>query len=440
MLIGDCVHKKIEEIQMKITIKNVAKVYEASLRIKGITVVAGLNNTGKSTILKSIYSGLNVFRNIDEKIVFERKRSVETVFRRMENYFDENGYSSLPQEVLTDLASLVNDRYDLFVKEPNNFELFYELFIEYISIHNNLIETIKNNTIYSEKFVRPIFEKIEEVFSRTKEHYMKYIGDIYLWNAFSGQLNNEQNKLTAQIRIETDTEEKNIMINNNSIESVSGNAGNEPNAIYIPAFNMLDVINGGRINRGRYSAENDIRQYLSEKDNMKQSYEEYQEISDNTNLIREILEEVIHGKLEKTSVGEFRFKDDETGGSISMANIASGLKNFLIIQSLVENGRLKRNSILLIDEPETNLHPEWHLIFAEILVLMYKYMGVMSIVNSHSPYFIRALEVKLVDHGLKDKGTYYLMREQEKNMFRTVDVSDNTSAIYDLLYKPLEYL
>lgn len=440
MLAWDCIYKKIEEIQMKITIKNVAKVYDASLQIKGITVIAGLNNTGKSTILKSIYSGLNVFRNVDEKIIFERKRSVETVLRRMENYFDANGYSSLPQDVLTDLASLVNERYDLFIKEPNNFELFFDLFVDYISIHNNLIETTKNSFIYSEKFVRPIFEKIEEVFSRTKEHYMKYIGDMYLWNAFNGQLNNEQDKLSAQIRIETDTEEKFILINNNSIESILGNAGNEPNAIYIPAFNMLDVINGGRVNKGRYSAENEIKQYLSEKDNMEQSYEEYQEISDNTRLIREILEEVIHGRLEKNSVGEFRFKDDETGGSISIANIASGLKNFLIIQSLVENGRLKRNSILLIDEPETNLHPEWHLIFAEILVLMYKYMGVISIVNSHSPYFIRALEVKLVDHDLKDKGTYYLMREQEKNMFRTENVTEKTSAIYDLLYKPLEYL
>ena len=71
---------------------------------------------------------------------------------------------------------------------------------------------------------------------------------------------------------------------------------------------------------------------------------------------------------------------------------------------------------------------------------MYKYMGVRSIVNSHSPYFIRALEVKMADHGIKKKGRYYVMEEAEQNLFRAQDVTEETDKIYELLYKPLEYL
>ena len=107
---------------------------------------------------------------------------------------------------------------------------------------------------------------------------------------------------------------------------------------------------------------------------------------------------------------------------------------------MVENGILKKNSILLIDEPETNLHPEWHLKFAEILILMYKNMGVVSVVTSHSPYFIRALEVMMANYGIKDKGSFYLMKETTKSRYIAENVTKNTERIYELLYKPLENL
>lgn len=111
-----------------------------------------------------------------------------------------------------------------------------------------------------------------------------------------------------------------------------------------------------------------------------------------------------------------------------------------MIQSLVEQGKLKKNGILMIDEPETNLHPQWQLKFAEALVLLYKYMGVRSIVSSHSPYLIRAIEVKMADENLKDKGHYYLMKEADSHMYCAKDVTRQTDAIYELLYQPLEYL
>ena len=40
---------------MRITLKNIAKVKTADIDIKGITVIAGDNNTGKSNIGKALY-------------------------------------------------------------------------------------------------------------------------------------------------------------------------------------------------------------------------------------------------------------------------------------------------------------------------------------------------------------------------------------------------
>nr|WP_289701796.1 ATP-binding protein [Enterocloster clostridioformis] len=41
---------------MKLRIRNVAKIEEADLELNGITIIAGNNNTGKSTIGKIVFS------------------------------------------------------------------------------------------------------------------------------------------------------------------------------------------------------------------------------------------------------------------------------------------------------------------------------------------------------------------------------------------------
>lgn len=135
---------------------------------------------------------------------------------------------------------------------------------------------------------------------------------------------------------------------------------------------MLDKVANRTYGMTVYSPEYDIKSALNSSEK-ELTFEKYHKIEDNTKLIKDVFNEVIHGKLIKKSTGN-SFEDEELNDSARINNVVSGMKNFLIIQSLVEKGKLNKNSILLIDEPETNLHPEWHLKFAEILVLMYKNM------------------------------------------------------------------
>lgn len=170
------------------------------------------------------------------------------------------------------------------------------------------------------------------------------------------------------------------------------------------------------------------------------TFEEYEEIESNMETVKEIPDDVDNGNLRINNNGSILYDDNDFDSSVKLENVASGIKNFLLIKKLVENGFLKKNSILLIDEPETNLHPEWHLKFAEILVLLYKNMGVVSFASSHSPYFIRALEVMMANYGIKDKGNFYLMKEKAKNRYIAENVTNYTESIYETLYKPLEIL
>lgn len=428
------------EIQMKIKIKNVAKILDAEIVSNGITVIAGLNNTGKSTILKSFYATENIFRNSNMKVAKERKKSLNVIINKCESYFDEKGYEKLPKDLLDDFYHLLSKNMNKLVDNPEDFDYFKELFD---SILIKYADNIHDNLIYTEEFLTPIYDKVKTVFVRPKEDYMKYIGEKYIRSTFDNQLNNAQNLSEASIRIESENNENYIYVIDNKIVKMSYGFIDKPDVIYLPAYNMLDCLKSNirMFLASNYSAEQQIFEYLYTRPFQNESsYEEYSEIEDNIKIIKDILQEAIHGNLKKSISGELSYEDNEIDAMINIKNVASGIKNFLIIQSLVEHGKLKRNSVLLIDEPETNLHPEWHIVFAEILVLMYKNMGVISIVNSHSPYFIRALEVKMADYGIKDKGTYYLMEKNDMNGYVVQDVTNETDKIYKKLYKPLEYL
>ena len=59
---------------MELSIRDFAKIKQADIVIDGITVIAGENNTGKSTVGKILFSLFNSLSDIEEKIFNERMR------------------------------------------------------------------------------------------------------------------------------------------------------------------------------------------------------------------------------------------------------------------------------------------------------------------------------------------------------------------------------
>ena len=58
---------------MQLNISHVGKIEKAEIVIDGITVIAGENKAGKSTIGKSLFAIFNSMNNMDEKIAQEKK-------------------------------------------------------------------------------------------------------------------------------------------------------------------------------------------------------------------------------------------------------------------------------------------------------------------------------------------------------------------------------
>ena len=103
------------------------------------------------------------------------------------------------------------------------------------------------------------------------------------------------------------------------------------------------------------------------------------------------------------------------------------------------NGSLETNGTLILDEPEIHLHPQWQNLLAEIIVLIQVEYGMHILINSHSPYFIDAIDKFSQIYGIRENCKFYLTKESENKESSTLlDVSEDLSGIFDLLYEPMQ--
>ena len=155
--------------------------------------------------------------------------------------------------------------------------------------------------------------------------------------------------------------------------------------------------------------------------------------------VEKLIKEILGGQIQKEN-GELFFVK-ENGFKSHMKNTSSGVKQVAIIQTLLNNNELKANSFLIMDEPEVNLHPEWQIKFAKILVLLVKELDLSIYIASHSPFFIEAIELYSQYYDLIDDSYFYLTQKAEGYQYDIVSVdSNNLEAIYRNLGQPYDIL
>lgn len=76
----------------------------------------------------------------------------------------------------------------------------------------------------------------------------------------------------------------------------------------------------------------------------------------------------------------------------------------------------------------------------EIIVLLNQEFGVNILLNTHSPYFLRAIQVYSAKYKRNDVCKYYLSELDEKGMAHMTDVTNNVDRIFAKLAEPLQAL
>lgn len=120
---------------------------------------------------------------------------------------------------------------------------------------------------------------------------------------------------------------------------------------------------------------------------------------------------------------------------------SSGIKEIGIIQMLIQNSKLKEDSFLIIDEPESSLHPEWEIKYAEILVLLAKELNIHVYLNSHSAMFIEAISLYSQYYDLLDETNFYLTEKQDNGKYNFKKINPkNMGEVYENLTRPYDEL
>ncbi len=154
---------------------------------------------------------------------------------------------------------------------------------------------------------------------------------------------------------------------------------------------------------------------------------------------RSLLEEYANGSICLEN-GKLYYKDfDFPTLLVELSNTSSGEEILTELGRLFLNGSINENSIVIIDEPETNLHPEKQVALARIIAALAIEFGIKFLLSSHNIYFIRALEVAFSEEE-ETEHRFYLMRRSSGPLYSSEDVTNNIEAIYHELYAPMENL
>lgn len=202
---------------MKLFLKNIGKIEKATIDLNGITVIAGENDTGKSTIGKALFAVFNSFYDIESKIKMEREKSIE-------NYIFANSNS-------INLSILRENFIDTVVNELNsdNIHNIDEKTIKK-TIYNNIEENVDDETI---ELVDKTAKKVKEVFGIPHLEFLKEILKNNLLTEFSYQIGNIFSNEDSEITLTIKGRDINIKIKDDKFFSVENDISLRTEVIYI---------------------------------------------------------------------------------------------------------------------------------------------------------------------------------------------------------------
>lgn len=413
---------------MLLTVENVGKVRKANIEVNGITVITGYNGTGKSTVCKSLYRMLDSYSKLNQKIVTEHNNGMKMTASRWYEKYSKNPKAN-PWEDYEFAESLI--------EKITRFGIEKLSLVEFI----NFVREADNNLGLeqcTEKDVEILFGDIQEIERTDRTKYADFVLYRDFDETFGSQINSVKNQSMSRIALETSSEISNFVeFKDNKLSNCSYISLDMKRPIYIDADNFLSEQDGKRF-RKRISERNGrLGRYIEPREMSELTLEEYTRLAQNKEIADYIMKEVTHGELVNDESNKLVFHEDEY--EINCKNIASGLKLFLLIQKMLENGKLSQGSILIIDEPEVNLHPEWQIRMAETLVRVNKLLDINIVLCTHSPYFMRAIEVNMAREERADKANYYFMQDTPEGCI-SENVTGKTEIVYKTMYKPFDEL
>lgn len=388
-------------------LKNFGKISKANVKLDGITVICGNNNTGKSTVGKALFSFYNSLYDYKARIAEYKLSEIRNYISK----FSDMRVNDISEETLTKGKSFLETylNKDVIAEIENKYsvsedKILSELVYRYFDlIMNKEVARKRKRTTSKECVVKAIFKGniIDELkftdqkwhcnISEPIAHKAYYINSPYVLD----YLNNQEIDISSL-----------SMLERNVIEAIQkAQAQLKANSM----SNILDAV--------------------SNKDDLSE--------------VMKVLENAYDGETHIDN-GLYVYKE-KNGIQIDFRNISAGLKAFALIERLLKGGVLKKKDVLILDEPEIHLHSEWQIYYAELIVALQKKFDLTILLVTHSFQFLESLNFFMKKYEISDRGNYYIpeetnngyvMRHDDENLEKIMhNLSTGTFRIADLEFE-----
>lgn len=414
---------------LRLEISDFRAIGHADIILDGITVIAGENGSGKSTISKLLYHTIKVVNEYDSIIDEQLKSRLRRISSNFRDVLRDYSYVFEDREKqLKDLTQQFSNVIDNLSIIDDNEGFFIELTHYVFSWIEEIISAFQDTDWQNKMKLRLRFRNmdVEAHIDRINKSLLNSLPQIDKDKVSEPNLADTFNLLVAYIKklytensqskyyryidelfsklewqFETNGSNINYNIFDSGVSLIDRDNDKLSNINDIERVVYIDTpMAVGNINGVRNEHWNDLNKLLAND-----SY-----LTDNT-----FSNQIIHGtaRFERTDLfrNKFVFKRDD-GKEFNLMEVATGVKSFSILQMLLNNGSLNGNTLLILDEPEAHLHPQWIVEYGRFLVYLNKHVGVKLLVASHNPDMVSALKYITEKEGNPEVLNFYLAEQK----------------------------
>lgn len=427
---------------MQILIKNIWNIKEANVNLEWLSVIAWNNDTWKSTVNKIVFSVVKSLQRYKIDFSITKEELLEEKINELYRYLR----FIILRESDTDNSSndiklnniLKKDFYPpVFLNELNAFS-----WSDIFTSKKDLIKNIWLNNDNQEILLSKIDDIKKEFLKEEKrEDLIKMALEDVLKSEFENQLNNELlwKKWIIELKDGNIILFK-IILENNKVSDVKINDDilKIKDTTFIDSPITLNLFNYliNNITSIPWRRSRELQFHI--KDLFTKIRESKFDEAKNNNFLDNI-KNIVKGVfkiIKKWPREELVFEKDWQ--VIETINTATWIKSFWILSLLDKSNCLEFDNLLILDEPESHLHPEWQVKYAELIINLIKERDLSVLITSHSPYLIEALDK--YSRETKLKASFYLAEVSNDGWYIIENMTENKNAIFEKLSEPFEKL
>jgi predicted ATPase len=377
---------------MKLQFENLGKIKKADLELGKLTVICGSNNQGKTYIAYALYGFLKKWMDL---IDFEiNKELISTLLKEGSISIDLLQYHSNLESILVKLSSNysenIHEEFNANKDEFNNALFKIINYNEKVSYDNEF----KTNLSSDKKEILSAFKEVDSsivtftyYLSEKTNKIPEFIVESFLNQVLASILFDKLLKrpfiITAE-RTGIHLFQKELDINKNVLFETIQKLEKDKDK-HINPFQIIDDATS------RYfRAIKDNIDFARDKDNYhkKDSF-----LSDNKNIVKYIENNLLNVEYKFVDGSQIikikKDKIEKKEKNIPFYMASSSVRALSDLNSYIKN-IAKNNDLLIIDEPELNLHPENQIKLARLFAKLIN-SGVNILITTHSDYLIKEL-------------------------------------------------